>query len=161
MPREYPERPIVAVGGVTFRGEDVLLARRGKAPGYGTWTIPGGALKLGERLRDGVAREVKEECGIDVAVGDVVEVIDRLVRDDEGRIQYHYVIVDCLAVYTGGELVASSDCLEARWVPPAGLDGYDLTTAVKDTIAKARRMLAEHPLVAESSADGESATPGH
>ncbi|MHB1415941.1 MAG: NUDIX hydrolase [Chloroflexota bacterium] len=158
--REYPQRPIVAVGGVTFRGDDVLIAQRGKAPGYGTWSIPGGALKVGETLREGVAREVREECGIEVEVGEVVEIVDRIVVDGDGRVQYHYVIVDCLAAYKEGNLTPASDCLEARWVPPDELAAYNLTSAAEEVIAKARRLRAAPPPASRSDVgDGPARVP--
>lgn len=141
--REYPPRPIVAVGGVTFRGDEVLLAQRGKAPGYGTWTIPGGALKVGESLREGTAREVREECGIEVEVGEVAEVFERVVYDAEGRVQFHYVVIDFVAEHKSGDLAPATDCLDARWVPLARLDEYTLTQAARDAIAKAHRLLSE------------------
>jgi ADP-ribose pyrophosphatase YjhB (NUDIX family) len=143
--REYPPRPIVAVGGVTFRGEEVLLAQRGKAPGYGTWTIPGGALKVGESLREGTAREVREECGIEVEVGEVAEVFERIIRDDDGRVRFHYVVVDFVAEHKSGDLAPATDCLDARWVPLDRLGEYNLTQAASDAIAKARRLIAERP----------------
>jgi len=159
--REYPARPIVAVGGVTFCGESVLLAQRGKAPGYGTWSIPGGAVKVGETLRDAAAREVREECGIEIAVGEVAEVIDRIIADDEGRVRFHYVIIDFTAVHVAGDLRPDSDCLAARWVPPAELERYDLTAATRDVIAKARRLIAARPLAYRSGADdAPGRTPG-
>jgi 8-oxo-dGTP diphosphatase len=157
LSREYPARPIVAVGCVAFRDDCVLLARRGKPPGYGTWTIPGGAVKLGERLREAAARETREECSVEVDVGEVVDVIDRVLTDPEGRVQYHYVIVDYLGVYRAGDLCPASDCLDARWVPPHELADYDLTPAAQAVIAKARRLLAARPLLYRSDADDEPA----
>ncbi|MHB1004554.1 MAG: NUDIX hydrolase [Chloroflexota bacterium] len=158
MSREYPPRPIVAVGGVTFREDDVLIARRGKAPGYGTWTIPGGAVKVGETLREAAAREVREECGIEITVGELAEIIDRIVPDADGRIQYHYVIVDFVAEHREGDLAAGSDCLEAHWVPPDRLDDYNLNQLTLDVIAKARRLRrATPPQTYRSDADGAPA----
>lgn len=157
MRREYPERPIVAVGAVVLRGDDLLLAQRGKQPGYGTWSIPGGAVKVGESMRAAAAREVKEECGIDIEVGDVADVIDRVIVDEEGRVQYHYVIVDFVAVPLQDTLRPGSDCLAARWVRPTELDDYQLTSAAKDVIAKARRLLANHPLPSKTGAGDEPA----
>jgi 8-oxo-dGTP diphosphatase len=158
MSREYPERPILAVGAVVFNGEKVLLAQRGKQPGYGTWSIPGGAVKIGETVREAAAREVKEECGIDVVVGEVAEVIDRVVNDDQGRIQYHYVIIDFVAIPARGSLLcAASDCLEARWISPDELDSYNLTPIAAEVIAKARGLLADHPLASSTDADGAPA----
>ena len=159
--REYPNRPIVAVGGVVWHEGRVLLAQRGKAPGYGTWSIPGGGVKLGEALREAVAREVKEECSIDVAVGEVVDAIDRVVRDAEGRVQFHYVVLDYLAEYVGGELLAASDALAARWVTPEEFADYGLTPAALAVIARARRLLESPPRPCRSDADDAPArSPG-
>ena len=116
--RRYPERPFVAVGTIVVRDGCVLLARRGKEPSYGLWSLPGGAVDLGEGLKNAAARETREECGIEIEITDVLEVVERMVRDPDGRVQFHYVIVDYLARWTSGELVPSSEVLEARWVPP-------------------------------------------
>lgn len=115
MKREYPEQPIVGVGAVVFRGDEVLLIKRGNAPARGKWAIPGGVLHLGETIRDGIAREVLEECQIEIEVGDVIDVLDAVIRDAEGRIQYHYVLCDFLATYKAGQVIPSSDVLDAKW----------------------------------------------
>ena len=119
--RRYPERPFVAVGTIVVRDGCVLLARRGKEPSYGLWSLPGGAVDLGEGLKDAAARETREECGIEIELTDVLEVVERMVRDPDGRVQFHYVIVDYLARWTSGELAASPEVLEARWVSPERL----------------------------------------
>jgi len=116
--RRYPERPFVAVGTIVLRDGCVLLARRGKEPSYGLWSLPGGAVDLGEGLKGAAARETREECGIEIEVTDVLEVVERMVRDPDGRVQFHYVIVDYLARWASGELAASPEVLEARWVAP-------------------------------------------
>ncbi|MHB1133390.1 MAG: NUDIX hydrolase [Chloroflexota bacterium] len=161
MSREYPQRPIVAVGGVVLHEGRVLLAQRGKQPGYGTWSLPGGAVELGESLRAAVAREVREECGIEVEVGEVVDAIDRVVRDAAGRVQYHYVILDFLCQYKGGALCAATDCLAARWVAPDEYAAYKLTPAALAVIARARHLLAAPPPPCRSDADDAPArAPG-
>jgi len=113
--REYPDRPIVGVGGVVVQNGRVVLVRRAKAPRMGEWSIPGGMLELGETLRDGVAREIEEETGLRVKSEEVLDVFDSIVTDAEGKTQYHYVLVDYLCSVTGGELRAASDVSEARW----------------------------------------------
>ena len=113
--REYPDRPIVGVGGVVVQDGRVVLVRRAKAPRMGEWSIPGGMLELGEKLRDGVAREVEEETGLKVKSAEVLDVFDSIVTDADGRTQYHYVLVDYLCSVTGGELRAASDASAARW----------------------------------------------
>jgi ADP-ribose pyrophosphatase YjhB (NUDIX family) len=94
LKREYPKSPIVGVGAVIFDGASVLLAQRGQEPAKGTWSLPGGAVELGEKLVDALKREILEEIGIEIEVGGLVRVLDRIVRDGKKRIQYHYVIVD-------------------------------------------------------------------
>jgi len=115
MNREYPDRPFVGVGGIVIRGQQVLLVRRGKPPRQGEWSIPGGMLELGEKLRDGVTREIQEETGITVTPLEVLDVFDSITTDPEGKTQYHYVLVDYLCSVIGGELHAASDVSAARW----------------------------------------------
>lgn len=123
--REYPQRPIVGVAGVVLDGDRVLLIRRGRAPGLGTWSLPGGALRVGERMVEGVAREVWEETGLRVEVVEQVATLDRLVHDTEGRVQFHYVLLDWLCRITGVDRVPvpGSDAAAARWVDREDLRG--------------------------------------
>jgi len=113
--REYPDRPFVGVGGIVIQGQQVLLVRRGKPPRQGEWSIPGGMLELGEKLRDGVTREIQEETGITITPLEVLDVFDSITTDPEGKTQYHYVLVDYLCSVIGGELRAASDVSAARW----------------------------------------------
>jgi len=129
----------MAVGAIVVKDGRVLLARRGKEPSYGVWSVPGGAVRLGEGLKAAAAREIREECGLEIELTDVVEVIERLHRDGEGKIQYHYVIVDYLARWMAGELKPSDELLEARWVAPEEFSKYQMTTGTADII---QRMLA-------------------
>ena len=115
MNREYPDRPFVGVGGIVIRGQQVLLVRRGNPPRQGEWSIPGGMLELGEKLRDGVAREIEEETGITVTPLEVLDVFDSITQDAEGKIQYHYALVDFLCSVVGGELCAATDVSDVRW----------------------------------------------
>lgn len=117
MEREYPPVPLVGVAGVVIKDSCVLMIQRGKEPGRGRWSIPGGRLRLGERVRDGVEREVFEECGVRVQAGEVLGAADLIQRDDDGRIRYHYVLIDLTAEYFSGDPHPSSDALAARWVP--------------------------------------------
>jgi 8-oxo-dGTP diphosphatase len=115
--REYPEAPIVGVGAVVIDGTKVLLVRRGQEPLKGEWSLPGGALELGETLQQGVVREVLEETGLDRRPGGIVEVLDRITHDEStGRVRYHYVLVDFVCRVAGGTLLGGSDAEEARWV---------------------------------------------
>ncbi len=136
MPRTYPDRPFLAVGAVIVRDGQVLLAQRGKAPSHGLWSVPGGAVEVGEHVKDAVRREVREECGVEIDVTDVHEVFERIVRDAEGRVQYHYVILDYLARWTSGEPGASDEVLESRWVRPEEFPAYDMTKGTADVILR-------------------------
>lgn len=140
MKREYPNHPIIGVGAIIIRGEEVLLARRGKEPGYGKWSIPGGAVKLGETLEEAVVREVSEEVNLAVRVGEVVEVLERILHDAEGRVQYHYVLVDFLCEHLSGEGKPSSDALEVQWVPVSEISCHVLSGKTKKVIQKAFEM---------------------
>jgi ADP-ribose pyrophosphatase len=131
MKRDYPERPIAAVGVVVRKDNRVLIVRRGHAPSYGEWSLPGGVIELGERAQDAARREIREECDLDVEIVKVLDVVDRIVRDVASRIQYHYVIIEFLAEYRGGELRAASDSLDARWVSEPELTTYRLNPQVE------------------------------
>ncbi len=117
MAREYPSAPVAAVGAVVIQGNDVLLVKRAYPPRQGEWSLPGGQLELGESLVEGVRREVREETGLEVEVGAVVEVFDRVHKDESGRVRYHFVIVDFLCRPAGGTLGAGGDAADVRWVP--------------------------------------------
>lgn len=119
--RAYPDRPFVGVGAVIVQGEQVVLIKRRFEPLAGQWSLPGGAVDVGETLTDCVAREMREETGLVVEVGPVIEVFDRIVRDDDGRVKFHYVLVDYLCWPIGGALVAGSDVADAVFVHPFDL----------------------------------------
>jgi len=118
MQREFPMAPMVSVGAVIVDEGRVLLVRRGNEPMKGHWTLPGGLLELGETLSDGVMREVREETGLIVEVLELIELLDRIHRE-ETRVRYHYVIADYLCRVVGGQLQAASDADAARWVERA------------------------------------------
>ena len=136
--RLYPERPIVGVGAVILAADGrVVLIRRRYEPLAGQWSLPGGTLELGETLEAGVAREILEETGLEVAVGPVIEVFDRIMLDEERRVRYHFVLVDYLCRPTGGMLQAGSDVDAALLVDPAELAPFALTTKATAVIARA------------------------
>ena len=143
MSREYPSQPIVGVGAVILRDNDVLLVRRGKEPLKGVWSLPGGALELGENLADGIRREVREEVGLEVEVGPVVEVFERITPDEKGGVRYHYVLIDYLCRPTGGDLLAADDADDARWFALSDLGGITITEGTPPVIEKAVRMRNE------------------
>lgn len=134
MRREYPEAPIVTVGLIVRKGEQVLIIQRGKEPSKGRWTIPGGAVELGEALREAGRREIAEECGIDVSVGKVADVFERVVRDGDGRVRYHYVIIDFLADYVSGDIRPATDVDDVRWVSKEELGTFDVTERARQLL---------------------------
>ena len=138
--RVYPSRPICAVGVVVRKDDSVLLIQRGNPPRRGAWSLPGGAVELGETLREAARREVREECGIEVALGALIDAIDLTQNDEAGDLQYHYVVIDFAATYQGGNLNAASDVLDARWVPPDNLDEYALPAETRQIIAQALKV---------------------
>jgi ADP-ribose pyrophosphatase YjhB (NUDIX family) len=135
MKREYPERPLVGVGAIIVEHGRVALIRRGRPPLEGEWSIPGGALELGETLREGAVREALEETGLTVEPQDLLGVFDRLMHDAEGGVLYHYVLVDFLCRRVGGRLHAAGDAIEARWFSSPELPGLGLA---EDTAAVVR-----------------------
>jgi ADP-ribose pyrophosphatase len=122
MAAEYPETPLVAVGAIVMKDGRVLLVRRGQPPSEGMWAIPGGRVELGETLQAAAEREIEEETGLTISAGDPVHTFDVILQDEAGRIRFHYVIVDLLAVYVSGELQPGDDAHEARWVTPDELE---------------------------------------
>lgn len=125
--REYPDHPRVGVGAVVLRKGCILLVRRGVAPALECWAIPGGGLRIGETLQEGAEREIREETGVVIRAGEPIFTCDSLIRDGEGRIRFHYVIVDMAADYVSGEVRAADDALDARWVSPAELRDLTVT----------------------------------
>jgi ADP-ribose pyrophosphatase YjhB (NUDIX family) len=115
MKREYPDSPLVGVGAVIIEDGRVLLVKRGHPPLAGEWSIPGGVLELGETLREAAVREAEEETCLTVAPTQLLGVYDRVLRDDEGRTLYHYVLVDFLCRRVAGEARASGDADELGW----------------------------------------------
>ncbi len=138
--REYPERPIVGVGAVIFDEDRVLLVQRGHAPMQGEWSLPGGALEVGETLEEGVRREVLEETGLIVEPVAMIEVFDRIARDDAGRVQFHYVLVDYLCRITGGSAACASDAVDLRWAARDDLD--TIAPFTREVILKAWQLSA-------------------
>jgi mutator protein MutT len=134
--RRYPSYPIPAVGVIVMKGDEILLVRRAAEPAKGEWSVPGGIIELGEKMRDAARREVREETGLDVEIDDVLDVVDNISYDESGRVQFHYALVDFLAHPVGGRLKASSDAAEARWVRISDLDKYDLTKILRDLLIK-------------------------
>jgi 8-oxo-dGTP diphosphatase len=138
--REYPQAPIAGVGAVILDGGRVLLVRRGREPLKGEWSIPGGAVELGESLEAAVLREVFEETGIEVETQAIVEVVDKIVVHDE-RVRYHYVLIDFLCKVTGGELTPGSDADDARWIGHEELNSHSIYRVAPATVAVIEKAL--------------------
>ncbi len=136
MAREYPSHPVVGVGAVVVRDGRALIVRRAHEPRKGEWSLPGGHLDLGESLIDAVRREVKEETGLDVHPGPIIEAFDRVHRDPDGRIRYHFVIVDYVCEAPTGEAVAGDDAEAVAWVTASELDGYGVNAHASAVIRK-------------------------
>lgn len=126
MSREYPERPVVGVGAVVWRGEKLLLIRRGRPPRLGQWSLPGGAQQLGETLEEAIRREVREETGLGLVAVAFLATVDLIDRDAEDRVRYHYTLVDFTAEAADGEAVPGDDAAAAAWFAPDELAGLGL-----------------------------------
>ncbi len=136
MGREYPSGPVVGVGGVVVRDGRALIIRRAHEPRKGEWSLPGGMVELGERLTDAVRREVLEETGLEVSVGPVVETFDRVHHDTDGRVRFHFVIVDYLCPSATGDPVAGTDAQDVAWVTTEELDAYGVNPHAAAVIRK-------------------------
>ena len=136
MKREYPDSPLVGVGAVVIEEGRVLLVKRGHPPLVGEWSIPGGVLEVGETLREAAIREAQEETCLTVQTAELLGVYDRILRDPEQRVQYHYVLIDFLCRAVGGELLAASDASEVQWFRRADLADLKLAEDTQEVISK-------------------------
>jgi len=137
------KRPLIGVGAVVFgAADDILLIKRGKAPHYGRWMVPGGTLEWGETLEEAAIREVREETGIEIEIETFVEIIEAITPGEDG---FHFVIMDYAAHAISGTMAANSDALDAVWAPLGSLGGYDLTPELLRVIEKARRATGRPP----------------
>jgi mutator protein MutT len=139
--RLYPKQPVVGVGAIIIRNGEILLEKRKYDPGKGKWSIPGGLVELGENIAETVVREVKEETGLDVENPELVDVVDNIIRDENGEIKYHFIIVDYLVKVKGGEAKAQSDAEELRWTPLSEVEKYDLTKTFRSFFQRNRQKL--------------------
>jgi len=138
--REYPESPLVGVGAVIIDHhndeEHVLLIRRGTPPLLGEWSLPGGVLECGETLREAAVREAREETGLAIEPGEMLGVYERVIRSDEGRVRYHFVLIDFLCRPVGGDLKAGSDAADVRWFTRDELPALNLAYDANDVVLK-------------------------
>jgi 8-oxo-dGTP diphosphatase len=139
--RLYPKQPIIGVGAVIIEDGKILLEKRKNEPGKGKWSIPGGLVELGESIEQTVIREVKEETGLDVGKPEHIDVVDNVVRDENGEVKYHFVIIDYLAKLKGGMLKAASDAEELEWVSLSGVEKHDLTKTFRAFFQRNRQKL--------------------
>jgi len=140
MSRSYPDRPIVGVGAVVFKGDQVLMIRRGKPPRMGDWSLPGGMQELGETVFQAALREVHEETAVTIQNIELIDVIDAITPDDQGRIQFHYTLVDVVADWRAGEPVGGTDAMHAEFMGFDEVAELDLWSETHRVIAMARQM---------------------
>jgi len=136
MQREFPEVPLVGVGSIIIENDRVVLVKRAHPPIQGQWSIPGGVLEVGELVREAAVREAREETGLIVEPGELLGVFDRILRDAEKRVQYHYVLIDFLCRRVAGELLAASDAAEVRWFTREELPALNLAEDTLEVIQK-------------------------
>jgi 8-oxo-dGTP diphosphatase len=135
--RSYPDRPIVGVGAIVLDGDRVLLVKRAHEPLKGEWSVPGGAVDVGETLEEAIRREVREETCLDIEVGPIVDVLDRIRYDPDGRVKFHYVLVDFVCRPVSGTLQCASDAEEATWAERGDLGRYGVAEVTISVIDKA------------------------
>jgi 8-oxo-dGTP diphosphatase len=137
--RRYPHRPLIGVGALVFDGPRILMAQRGKQPLLGWWSLPGGALETGELLDGAVRREVLEETGLEIEPLGVIEIFERIMRDQSGVPEYHYVLIDYICRVTGGVLQAGDDVCRVEWMRRRDLAKLQITEGTLGVIEKAFR----------------------
>ena len=138
--REYPSRPFVGVGVVVLKEENVLLIRRGRPPRLGEWSLPGGAQSVGETVQVTARREVLEETGVSIQNPQFLEVVDSIIKDDDGRVKFHYTLIDYWANWESGTPEGADDAQHAEWVPFHKLGELWLWTKTVEVIEKARSL---------------------
>jgi len=136
MSREFPDNPLVGVGAVIVQDNRVLLIRRGHAPLLGEWSLPGGVLECGETLSEATIREAREETGLSVETSELLGVYERVIRSEDGRVRYHYVLIDFLCQVVSGDLKAGSDASDVRWFVGDELESLDLPHDTREVIDK-------------------------
>jgi mutator protein MutT len=139
--RLYPKQPIIGVGAVIIKDGKILLEKRKNEPGKGKWSIPGGLVELGESVEQTVIREVKEETGLEVEKPEHIDVVDNVIRDENGEVKYHFVIIDYFVKLKGGTMKAMSDAEELRWVTFDEVEKYDLTKTFREFFQRNKQKL--------------------
>jgi len=141
LKRLYPNQPIIGVGAVIICKGKILLEKRKSEPGRGKWSIPGGLVELGESAEQTVMREVKEETNLEVEQPKLIDVVNNITPDENGRVKYHFVIVDYFVKLEGGTLKAADDAAELRWVRFSEVENYDLTRSFREFFQRNRQKL--------------------
>ena len=143
MKRQYPKQPLIGVGAIIITEGRILLVKRGTEPGKHKWSIPGGLVKLGESIQETVTREVKEESNLDVEAYSLIDAVNNLEKDSNGKIRYHFVIIDFFVKLKSGILAAGSDALMTKWVLFDEVEEYDLTSSFSDFFQRNRKTLEQ------------------
>jgi len=141
LKRLYPNQPIIGVGAVIICDGKILLEKRKGEPGRGKWTVPGGLVELGESAEQTVMREVKEETNLEVEQPKLIDVVNNVTLDEDGRIKYHFLIVDYFVKLKGGKLKAADDAAELKWVKFSEVENYDLTKSFREFFQRNRQKL--------------------
>jgi 8-oxo-dGTP diphosphatase len=134
--RWYPQNPMVGVGAVVVTDGKLLMVKRAKEPSKGKWSIPGGGIEVGETLEEAVERETLEECSIKVKVEKLLDATQNILRDENGRVKFHFVIVDFVCKYISGVARARSDAGECRWVPQKEIETLDVSSTLRDMLKR-------------------------
>lgn len=136
--REYPDSPLIGVGAIVFNDEDkILLIERGNDPHQGLWAFPGGMIELGEKIDDALKREVKEECNIEIHVEGIADGFDLILKDDDGDVRFHYIILNYYATYINGDLLPGDDVNDAQWFSYDDVDSLNIPDMARQAIDKA------------------------
>jgi ADP-ribose pyrophosphatase YjhB (NUDIX family) len=141
--RIYPARPILAASIAVFRDGKVLIATRTKPPGDGVWSLPGGLVETGETLEEGALRELMEEVGVEARIVAFNRHVQRIDRDDDGRIRHHFVVASFVGAWVAGEAQTGPEAGEVRWVDPLALDGLPTTPHLGRILARAADIFRE------------------
>ncbi len=139
--RTFLPRPMIGVGAVVWHQDHVLLIQRGKEPNIGSWSIPGGAQEVGETVRDAVCREVMEETGVKISSPILVDTVDLISRTEDDKVEYHYTLIDFVAVALNPDISLGGDAADAKWVKVGDVTKYGLWSKTVDVIAKSRAVL--------------------
>jgi 8-oxo-dGTP diphosphatase len=145
--RRYPTRPVLGVGALIFEGDRILLVQRGREPLAGYWSLPGGGVETGERLEDAIVREVFEETGLSVTADSLATVFERVIRDESGGCEYHYVLIDFYCTIKEGELRPGDDSSAVRWFEVPELEALKLTSGTREVVTRCCSARTVHPLV--------------